>query len=281
MITSEEAEEILELIENWREKEKEKTMTQTIECGKDSKIPDSGSLKFLIYGSSGVGKTFALRTLPESMRPALILDTDRGSRALWKEEGLGTIATFDIMNKGKPVLYTQAMSTLQDMHSGKFNGIEYNTVVVDSYTVMHQAITSYVMHKSLTGTGDKKLNRSTMDEPPTLPEYGIIGHLALKFIEALIQLNQNLVVICHETAVVTDEVSGQTRGGPALPPKLASQMPRYFDEVLYAKAKGKGSDRKYTWATRSTGLFEARTRYHELDDEIEQDFNVYEKRSES
>ena len=36
MITSEEAEEILELIENWREKEKEKTKTQTIECAKDS-----------------------------------------------------------------------------------------------------------------------------------------------------------------------------------------------------------------------------------------------------
>ena len=251
-----------------------------IECGNETNSPDAHadqSTKFLIYGHTGAGKTYALRTLPERYRPALLLDCDRGSSALWKEAGLGTAIQFDIHDPitGEPKMYEQAIKFLQDIHAQKVEGItdEFPTIVVDSFTVMHQAITAHVMWKSFKGSGAGK-NRQTMNEPPTLPEYGVITHLSQLFVQALIQLDRNLIMICHETGQVVDE-SGRARGGPALTPKLATTLPRYFDEVLYASATGRGDARKYTWDTSSTGLFEARTRRPELPANIIQDFSIY------
>ena len=241
-----------------------------IEFGSEDE-QQASTIKFLVYGTTGSGKTYSLRTLPEFMRPAIILDCDRGSRALWKEKGRGTAVTFDLEDSnGRPTMYEQSIKFLTDMYEEEND--QYKTIIVDSYTLMHQAIMAHVMYK---GVKDSKSKRSSADDPPTLPEYGIITHLALKFVQALISLDRHVIMICHETSLQTDEVTGQARGGPALTPKLASLLPRYFDEVLYAKTKGKGDDREYSWATKATGLFEARTRHPELDGEIPQDYGIY------
>tara|TARA_R110000787_G_scaffold31886_7_gene84420 strand:+ start:4605 stop:5372 length:768 start_codon:yes stop_codon:yes gene_type:complete len=244
--------------------------SRVIEMGSDEPV-DGQPIKIMVYGTSGTGKTYSLKTLPESMRPALLVDCDRGSRALWKEKGLGKVVQFDITGKNDvPVMYDQVKDFLQEFHADE-EMQKYKTVVVDSYTLVHQAIMGHVMWKSYKDSGGK---RKRMDEAPTLPEYGLVTQLALNFVQALVQLNRNLILVCHETAVQTDDVSGQARGGPALTPKLASVLPRYFDEILYSKTKGRGDDREYTWATKSTGLFEARSRF-ELPAEIPQDYSVY------
>ena len=245
-------------------------MPNVIKTGPDA-VTDKENLKVLLYGSTGTGKTYALKTMPASWRPALILDCDSGSRALWNESELGDIVTFDSADKNsKPILYTQVCDYLSKVH-GTEHG--YKTLVMDSFTLLHQAIQSHVISEAVV---DFKAKRSTSNEPPTLPEYGIITHLAMKFVQALIQMNLNLIVICHEAIVITDEASGLSRAGPALTPKLATVLPRYFDEVLYSKVKGKGDNRVYSWLTQSTGMYEARTRSG-VKPEIPQDFSIYEQ----
>ena len=256
-------------------------MARIVDFGSDD-IPESASnIKFMVYGPTGSGKTYSLRTLPERMRPALLIDCDRGSRALWTDESLGTAVQFDIEDpeSGRPLMYEQTAEFLQTFHRDpEAAGLktDFKTVVVDSYTVMHQAIMAYVLWKSYKGTSGKGAERrNTTDEPPTLPEYGIITHLAQQFVQALIQLDRNLIVICHEATQIVDEVTGRSRGGPALPPKLAQSMPRYFDEILYSATEGKGDNRRYIWTTRTTGLFEARSRHPDLAAEIPQDYGIY------
>jgi len=51
-------------------------------------------------------------------------------------------------------------------------------------------------------------------------------------------------------------------------------LPRYFDEVIFAKAEGKEPNRTYVWNTRASGMFVARSR-HDLDAKIPQDFGAY------
>lgn len=249
-----------------------------IECGTD-KPEEAGPIKFLIYGDTGTGKTYALRTLPDSMRPALILDCDRGSRKISKLKGLGTIVTFDIENaRGKPVLYDQFKDFVQSAYAGKADlprpFDEYATVVVDSFTILVKAIQDRTLQWFI-DNGQGGNSRNSADQPPTMAEYGMIAHLSQKIVQGLIQLNKNLILNCHEAANIKDEVTGMSSAGPALQKALATNLPRYFDEILYAKAKGKGDDRKYIWCTQSTGMFIARTR-HEIPAEVEQDFSLYE-----
>ena len=248
---------------------------KVVECGKTlTEVEERVPTRWLIYGKTGVGKTFSLQTLPESMRPALILDFDRGARKIKDTLGLGTIVTFDIeAAPDKPLLYDQAKEFLQNFYLGKVElptpCADYKTVVVDSFTMLTKAIQDrtlvwYTLH------GEKGNTRDTLDLPPTMPEYGMISHLSLKFVQALIQLNRNLIVFCHDAETIKDEVTGVATAGPALQRALATSMPRYFDEVLYAKMNGI----KHVWATQTTGLFVARTR-HDLPAEISQDFAVY------
>ena len=237
---------------------------------------ESGPINFLIYGDTGSGKTFALQTLPESMLPALVLDFDRGSRHLRKTD-LGTIVQFDIELRKKPVMYDQARDFLEDLAAGKkekqdlIDLDEVKTIVVDSFTTLIKGIQDRTMQWFIdNGRGGN--SRSSRDSPPTQAEYGMIAHLGENLIRGIIGLDKHTIVICHEASKVQDEVTGLSSAGPALQRSLAIALPRYFDEVLYAKAEGKADKRTFHWHTKATGQFVARSR-HDLDAKIPQDFS--------
>jgi hypothetical protein len=253
-------------------------MPEIIHCGPDVEESDR-PIRWLIYGSTGTGKTYSLKTLPDKYRPCLIIDTDRGSAQLRKDSTMGTVVQFDFTDlNGRPEMFTQVKKFLQEFHAGRAKlplpCADYKTIVLDSFTVLHSAILQDVLNYTLTQS--TKGSRTSIDDPPSLPEYGMINHHGTKFLQALIQLGRNLVLICHEAAKQDNPVTGISMAGPALSKGLATNFPRYFDEILFAKAIGQGDDRRYVWNTQASGLYEARSRYLvDLGAEIEQDFGVY------
>ena len=252
-------------------------MPRLIRSGEPPDI-SSDMKTFLIYGDTGCGKTYALKTLPESMRPALMLDFDRGSRELNKDPSWGTFVQFDVTDpKGKPVMFDQTKSFLEELAQNKHKDVvdlnEIRTIVVDSITTLVKAAQDRTLQYFIdNGRGGN--SRSDRNTPPTQAEYGMVAHIVEGLIRGIIGLNKNLIVIAHEASKVQDEVTGLSVAGPALQRSLAVSLPRYFDEVIFAKAEGKEPNRTYVWNTRASGMFVARSR-HDLDAKIPQDFGAY------
>ena len=229
---------------------------------------DDAPKKTLIYGDVGSGKTFCLRTLPERALPAFIIDIDEGSEALEGDfaEGSfkGLIPDRLITDKGKekPAAYDQIKQALQRIHKADPES-QPNTIIIDSMTRLYGAIMDYTMSS----------NNKPLDAAPTQPDYGIAMRLTIKFIEALIMMQKNIVVICHEDTK-ENETTGIVKIVPSLTGKLAGIIPSYFDYVLHAVVKGKGDKASYIWQTRPSGVYTARVRNPNLDPEMPQNFDL-------
>lgn len=228
---------------------------------------DSGHadfLKVLVYGDAGMGKTFALRTLPPSMLPAVMVDLDRGSRALVGAfpDGAFQVAlinTHETSRNGrtKAIGYDEAKKAVTAAANMEPRP---RTLILDSMTRLYGCILDYVMERANRGEND----------PPQLQDYGVASRLTIKFMEACIALNMNLIFIAHERAYAS-EVTGIEKGVPALTGQLGDIIPRYFDEIWHATVKGRGDQREYLWETAPTGKYIARSRLG-LDSVVPQNF---------
>mgnify|MGYP003133049296 FL=1 len=234
-----------------------------------SKKRDDAPKKTLIYGDVGSGKTFCLRTLPDRALPAFIIDIDEGSEAL---EGDFTEGNFkgiipDRLAKNKngkeiPVAYDQIKDALQRLHKADPE-VQPKTIIIDSMTRLYGAIMDHTMAS----------NNKALDAAPTQPDYGIAMRLTIKFIEALIMMQKNLIIVCHEDSK-ENETTGIVKIVPSLTGKLAGIIPSYFDYVLHAVVKGKGDKASYIWQTRPSGVYTARVRNPNLEAEMPQNFDT-------
>ena len=224
--------------------------------------------KTLIYGDVGSGKTYCLRTLPERALPAFIIDIDEGSEALEGDFAEGTFRGIipdrleTSKGKEKPVAYAQIKDALQRIHKADAE-CQPKTIIVDSMTRLYGSIMDYTMAS----------NNKPLDSAPTQPDYGIAMRLTIKFIEALIMMQKNLVIICHEDSK-ENETTGIVKIVPSLTGKLAGIIPSYFDYVLHATVKGRGDKASYIWQTRPSGVYTARVRNPNLDPEMPQEFDT-------
>lgn len=226
------------------------------------------ALRALVYGETGSGKTFSLLTLPESMQPVLYLDFDGNSEALKGQFKPGQffvepIEDFKIMGKNRKANgYNQAKQTLIDLQAGKFD-FEPKTIVIDSVTRLYEMIMDHGLEKGARGE----------EAPPQLQDYGIAARLMVLFLRVCIATNCNLIFLAHEKAYA-NEVTGIEKGVPALTGQLGDIVPRYFQEILHAKAQGSGDKRKWSWDTVPMGKFVGRTT-RGLASNVEQDWGLY------
>lgn len=224
----------------------------------------------LIYGETGAGKTFSLRTLPKEWLPALVLDFDHNSRALEGQFSPGELYIADMEdfttnNRGelKPAAYESAKAVLTDLLKGGLD-FEPKTIIVDSVTRLYMSIMDYGLSKTSRKEGD----------PPQLQDYGTAAALTVHFTRAALQTGCNLIYLAHEKAYA-NEVTGIEKGVPALTGQLGDTIPRFFQEILHARATGSGNNRKYLWETQPAGKFVARTTHTDFDSTIPQDFSAY------
>ncbi len=218
----------------------------------------------ILYGDSMTGKTTSLKTLPKLFLPAVLFDIDEKSDILRKQfsEGEFIAYQFDRYDDKKktrpPILYDQAKEVLLEVG----NDPEVQTIIIDSMTMLYNAIIEFVRFK---GNKDDTA-------PNTQPEWGIALNLTIKYIVNLIASQKHVILICHETSLSND-LYKIDKGVPAFAGQLGNIIPRFFKDIIHARAKREQGKTVYYWETQPTAVFVAGTT-RQVDPDIQPDWSI-------
>jgi phage nucleotide-binding protein len=182
--------------------------------------PDTAltTLKVLVYGTPGVGKTWLAGTAEDDARsaPVLFCDVEAGVLTIRKRG-----AQLDVVR-------IESLEDLRLVHKELRSGkLPHRTVVIDSLTELHKVT----------------LRDISSGKPiPSIQDWGV----AAKKLEEIISYFRNLPINLVCTALEMDFKDEQTGGvslRPSLPGKLSASVGGYFDVVgrLTGKAT-KGAD---------------------------------------
>jgi len=174
------------------------------------------TLKMLVYGPPGAGKTVLAATASEvpEMGPVLYVDIEGG--------------TLSIRDKKVDVLrvntFTELVQLLEILRSGQHN---WKTVVIDSLTEV-QKLNMYEVMKKVS------MQDPTRDpDIPSLREYGKNTEQIRKIIRGYRDLAGTHVIFTALANEVKDEKTGIVKTQPALTGKLAIEIPGFLDIVAY------------------------------------------------
>jgi hypothetical protein len=206
------------------------------------------SFSALVYGKMGTGKTRLAKTC---RKPAYIMSFDPGGTKTVRDEiEKGSIVAdtrFEYENPNDPtvaVAWDREYERLKKL--GFFS--EIGTLILDSGTTWASALMNQTLKKAGRPGGTPQQN----DYLPTM----VVMENAIKDI---CSLPCDFIFICHEDTD-KDEASGRLFAGPLLIGKLKYRIPILFDEIYCAQTKETSGGVSYTLLTRSTGIYQARTR---------------------
>ena len=209
-------------------------------------------IRVLIYGGSGTGKTYSLRTF----RYPLWVDSfdPQGSIALQDlvKEGNAIIQNaYEDENPDKPKAF-EAWDTAftKQVQQGLFNHV--GTYVLDSATTWASAALNVVLAKSGRPGGVPQQN----DWYPQMV-------LMEKGLRRIMTLPCDIVFICHDD-VVEDKILGSISRSPMMTGKLKKRIPLLFSEVYYAQARRTSKGTEYVWQMQRDAQNEARSRMQAL-----------------
>lgn len=216
-------------------------------------------VKILLYGVPGAGKTFLAGQAAEveSMSPVLFIDIEGGTktiRNLYPDiEVVRVQDEYDATGRLKRSAWVSLQSVYEDIRKG----VKYKTVVIDSLTEA-QKVSMYSVLATPSSTG--------RDRDPDIPEmrdWGKSGEQVRRFVRSFRDLPCHVIFTALQ-ADTKDQLSGAVTSKPALPGKLADEIPAYLDEVLYlyAKPTKEGVERKIL--TEPTGKYLAKDRSGKL-----------------
>lgn len=178
----------------------------------------SSTLKVLIYGEPGVGKT----TFAASSPMPLIIDVERGSRVLAGRD-VAVMEYVSIEQIDKLMDYLLASDKSFD---------NYSTIVFDSISEMQRRLL------------DQQL--ATVSKSAGAPVYkadwdlwGANTQILRAMVSRFRDIQKNLVMIAHAKAD-KEEATGIMQMRPDLTPRLASTITAMFDVVGYLKINSKG-----------------------------------------
>lgn len=210
-------------------------------------MPDK-YLRTLVYGQSGTGKTFSLRT---ARKPLFIDSFDPG----------GSVVLADLIQKGEAIIRTEFENedpkkpTAFARWDATLDGIEasglmhkFGTYVLDSATTWGQAALNLVLQKAGRSGGTPQQN----DWYPqmVLMEAGI---------RRIFQFPCDVIFICHNDTQ-KDEIVGKITRAPMLTGKSKTRIPLLFSEVYYSDVKRTSKGSEYIWQLQSDNTNQAKSR---------------------
>jgi hypothetical protein len=221
--------------------------------------PRTGSIKGIIYGGFGTGKTSMLRTC----RLPLHVDSfdPGGTKVLRGEAILNGVLYPDEMKRGNIICDTRyevenpfnpSVVELWDKEFERRLSMGYfdrlGTYVIDSMTTWAQDVMYLILRKAGRTGGVPQQN-------DWLPQMTIIENAMRKFLK----LPCDCILIGHDNAD-KDESTGKMFVSLLITGKLVKRVPILFDEIWMAQTKETSKGMEYQLLTKSTGLFTARSR---------------------
>lgn len=176
------------------------------------------SLKVLLYGEPGVGKTrlaAQVQDVPE-LAPVLFICVDIGAVSIRHRTDLDVVVIGDDKELG------EALKILMDQDR---KGGPYKTVVVDSLTQLHKCLMRPLMKKVV-------LQNPKMDtvEVPSMREWGIVSERLQVLLMRLSHAGINTIITATERTD-RDETLGLPSARPDLPGRLPNHVMEWADIV--------------------------------------------------
>jgi hypothetical protein len=251
----------------------ERTMTinQAYDLGNEGEqTPDwmeMGSIRVLVYGQEGSGKTHFAGTFPNPF----FIDTDRGLTTIRKRHPNAYILPIE-RQRG---VFSTVMAVLRDAvnRTGPFEaGEQYadvKTIVLDGYTALAESL----MYEIVEVEGNRRLTTSK----PQWDDWNALKARLTSITKLTQDINKFHFVATAWEDITKDDLSGETYGGPQVLGGFSKQIGHFFDEIYYMNLRRSQGDYVYEAHSKKFGRYAAKSRIGVPTIIKDPDFNQLEK----
>ena len=215
-------------------------------------------LNMLVYGDSGVGKTYLAGSAAEveEMGTVLMIDFEGGTRSL--------VDNFPNVQQVRVETWKQMQSVYDELH--RTGGAGFGTVILDSLT----EIQKFNMYQIMADT--VALRPDQDPDVPSMREWGKNLEQMRKFVRGFRDLKMHTIFTALKKED-KNERTGLVTTGPSLSGKLGGEVAAYLDIVgyYYIKKIGRGDEAqdKRLLLTKKTETIIAKDRTSSLDAVVE------------
>ena len=199
---------------------------------------EMNSLKVLLYGAPGTGKTYCLRTLP---KPILVFDFDKGMLTNKGIDGVEYVV-YNADNPKDPNVYREFQKDLIATDG-------YPCIAIDSLSGLNEAVINYCM--KLQGKPTKS---------PTMQDWGVIGAAMSQLMNVFRSLPPIVVITAHSRSERNDQTGG-IKTWPSVTGNVRYSIGKYFDEMyITTKRRDKLGKTEYVFDTQGDNNHPAKSR---------------------
>jgi len=187
----------------------------------EMKIGEGDSIRAVLYGQAGTGKTQLYSSFP---KPMWVADWDKKLKPLYGMEGIDitSYAASDLQDAPKEFL--RFKRDWKEVKKGK----QYKTIVLDSLTSFDTVNLKYFC----------SIGKGGLESTPTLPVYQDQGSYYAFFFSELKSITANVILTAHEY-FNEDEESGVISIQPLITGRMIlRKLPSMFEEVWYLERRG-------------------------------------------
>lgn len=186
-------------------------------------------VKCLVYGASGIGKTYLALTAPG---PIAVIDTEGGTAFYANRVGKGGLSEFDVLPTKTFAQVEQAVAYLRD------NPGHYQTLVVDPVTVLYETLQDAAQHRRAEVRRDAEADLEMLD-------WQRIKRAYKRLMTDLVNLPMHVVVTAREGELTEERQNGRGKSERVRigwKPDAEKSTPYYFDTVIRLVAAQRGRE---------------------------------------
>lgn len=186
-------------------------------------------VKALLYGTSGIGKTYCALTSPGKVA---VIDTEGGTSFYASRVGTGGLSAFDVLPTKTFAQVEQAIAYL------KANPGDYETLVIDPVTVLYETLQDAALRYRTDKSAQKARQRQESFDPDNVDleqlDWGRIKRSYKRLMTDLVNLPLHVVVIAREADLTEEQmVNGRKqRTKIGAKPDAEKSTTYYFDAVI-------------------------------------------------
>lgn len=175
-------------------------------------------VKCLVYGASGIGKTYLALTSPG---PVAVIDTEGGTAFYANRVGKGGLSKFDVLPTKTFAQVEVAIAYLRE------HPTDYQTLVVDPVTVLYETLQDAAQHRRAEVRRDAEADLEMLD-------WQRIKRAYKRLMTDLVNLPMHVIVTAREAELTEEQQRGSRKERVRIgwKPDAEKSTPYYFDTVI-------------------------------------------------